>query len=142
MNFAEARDHVWQLNETAFAGHADWRCRPGEPGIMDLACPRCEEHLIPGAYGILEPDPAACPSELGASAELIVVPGLAFDRRGCRLGCGGGYYDRLLACPQFASTLTIGAAYAFQVVETLPQEPWDVRLRAICSENEYIETNP
>jgi len=116
------------------------RCRPGEPGIMDLACPSCPEHLIPGAYGILEPDPAACPSEPGMNADLIVVPGLAFDRRGYRLGFGGGYYDRLLSSRALQSALTIGAAHAFQVVASLPAEPWDVRLRAICTENEYFET--
>jgi 5-formyltetrahydrofolate cyclo-ligase len=116
------------------------RCRPGEPGAMDLACPRCREHLVPGAYGILEPDPAACPSEPDASADLIVVPGLAFDRTGYRLGFGGGYYDRLLSCRTLRTALTIGAAYAFQVVAALPTEPWDVRLRAICTENEYFET--
>jgi len=116
------------------------RCRPGEPGIMDLACPLCPEHLVPGAYGILEPDPAACPSEPGAVADLIVVPGLAFDRRGYRLGFGGGYYDRLLSRQAAQAALTIGAAYAFQVVDALPVEPWDQRVRAICTENEYFES--
>ena len=116
------------------------RCRPGEPGIMDLACPLHPEHLVPGAYGILEPDPVACPSEHDACADLIVVPGLAFDRRGYRLGFGGGYYDRLLSRQTGQTALTVGAAYAFQVLEALPTEPWDRRVRAICTENEYFET--
>jgi len=64
-----------------------------------------------------------------AEAGLILVPGLAFDGAGRRLGFGGGYYDRLLAKPP-RKTFRLGHAHAFQLVSSLPDEPHDGRGQA------------
>lgn len=72
--------------------------------------------LSPGFRGVLEPDGPALPP---ADVDVIVVPGVAFDRDGGRLGQGGGHYDRLLAAVG-GSTTAVGFAFAFQVVEHVP----------------------
>ena len=68
--------------------------------------------------------------------DLLLVPLLAFDRRGHRLGYGGGYYDRTLAA--WPGIATIGCAHAAQEVAELPTGPHDMRLRAIATEREVI----
>ena len=87
-----------------------------------------EEHLRQGPMGILEPAEAeiVLPREVG----VWLVPGLAFTRNGKRLGYGGGWYDRLLAdAPK--DSLKLGIAYAFQVVDDLPNEPHDILLTGV-----------
>jgi len=91
--------------------------------------------LSPGRYDILEPpekderiDPAAF--------DLVVVPGVAFDKHGSRLGYGKGYYDRALKAFNCG---IIGLAYDFQVLETeIPAESHDVRVSVIITEKRII----
>ncbi|WP_353119111.1 5-formyltetrahydrofolate cyclo-ligase [Nitratidesulfovibrio sp.] len=110
---------------------------------MCLAPCACAADLKPGRYGIAEPDPTRCPAidmnaEPGhASAfapDLAIIPGVAFDRQGNRLGHGAGYYDRFLAHPAMARTALVGLAYAFQIVPALPVAPWDRPVHALCTE--------
>jgi len=69
----------------------------------------------------------------------LVVPMLAFDRRGHRLGYGAGHYDRTLAALREVGPVTaIGFAYAAQEVARLPDEPWDISLDMIVTEAETI----
>lgn len=86
--------------------------------------------LTVGAFGLLEPA-AAAPARW---VDLLVVPALAFDRRGCRLGRGGGYYDRFLATHGGFATLRLGICHSRQVVERLPDDPWDIFMDALCTE--------
>lgn len=89
--------------------------------------------LVAGSFGTFNPrdmQPAA-PGEW----DLTIVPLLAFDRRGYRLGYGKGYYDRLLAA---APRPTIGVAFAAQEIAALPDEPFDVPLDWIVTEDEVI----
>lgn len=75
-----------------------------------------------GYYGI--PEPVADGPEGDDPTALVLMPGLAFDREGHRIGYGGGYYDRFLKDePQHP---TIALCYAFQMVEDLPTEEFDV----------------
>ncbi len=96
------------------------RWTPGEP-------------LAPGRLGIPEPPAAAATLRPG----VVLVPLLGFDRRGRRLGQGGGFYDRTLAG---LDALTVGLAYALQEVDAVPVEPWDRRLDWVVTENEAIRT--
>lgn len=110
---------------------------------MCLAPCACAADLTPGRYGIAEPDPARCPaidmdaapgSASSFAPDLAVIPGVAFDRQGNRLGHGAGYYDRFLAHPAMTRTALVGLAYAFQIVPALPVAPWDRPVHALCTE--------
>ena len=89
--------------------------------------------LRKGAFGIPEPSSGevVSPQEL----ELAIVPGVAFDRRGYRLGFGKGYYDRVL---RHISAPKVGVAYSFQVVEYIPQDEWDVPVDILITDKEVI----
>ncbi len=90
--------------------------------------------LVEGAFGIPEPqekNPALAPEDL----DLILVPGLAFDRNKGRLGYGGGFYDRVLSQ---TGAIKIGVAFSFQIANELPQEPYDQRVDWILTEKEFF----
>lgn len=91
--------------------------------------------LVRHRYGMLEPR-TACPIFPVAQLQLVVVPGIAFDRKGYRLGYGKGFYDRFLAnCLQ---AVRIGLAYQIQVVEDTFPEAWDVPVQHIFTETGRI----
>jgi 5-formyltetrahydrofolate cyclo-ligase len=91
------------------------------------------DDLVPGIFGLSEPKDTA-PEIKSQELDLIIVPGLAFDKRGFRLGHGGGYYDRFLA-KTFA--LKLGLAYDFQVVEELPVDHHDIPLDALLTVSDF-----
>ncbi len=91
------------------------------------------EPLITGAYGILEPA-SELPLLEPASVDLMLVPAVAVDRHGYRLGYGGGYYDRLRADPLWRKVPSIAIVFACAYLEILPIDPWDIRLDAVCTE--------
>jgi 5-formyltetrahydrofolate cyclo-ligase len=96
-------------------------------------CWQPSETLAIGSYGIHEPDPAA-PLLLPGDIDLILVPAVAIDRHGYRLGYGGGYYDRLRADPLWRKIPTIGIVFDFAYVDRLPIESWDLPIDAVCTE--------
>lgn len=90
-----------------------------------------------GPYGILEPSIPAGVEPLLSGWDIVVVPGLAFDRRGNRLGRGFGYYDRFLGgLPE--SVPRVGLACAGQVVPEVPVDAWDVPVHALVTEEGVI----
>jgi 5-formyltetrahydrofolate cyclo-ligase len=95
-----------------------------------------ESDLVRGEFGILEPRSSCDPSPLNR-LDLVLVPGVAFDAQGRRLGRGKGYYDRLLT--QVRGT-TCGVAFDEQIVAAVPVEPHDVRLNCILTPTRLIET--
>ncbi len=113
-------------------------CRDDCPGEMDIGVVRAESDLIRGAYSIHEPDSQKCEFPESVSPDIVIVPGVGFDRRGFRIGFGGGYYDRFLARPEAASCLVVGVCYDFQIVESVPAEDWDKPVHVICTEGEII----
>jgi 5-formyltetrahydrofolate cyclo-ligase len=120
-----------------------------------LGCARWRqgEPLETGPFGVKEPLPARRePVDLGA-IDLVLVPGAAFDRRGNRLGYGMGYYDGFLrslaqrygaagwAAPGLiARPRSVALAFAVQVVDAVPTEPWDVRIPALLTEDGVLAT--
>ena len=86
-----------------------------------------------GAFKIIEPsgNNTIPPQEL----DLIIVPGLAFDLSGNRLGRGKGFYDRLLSNTK---ALKIGIGYDCQLLEQVPSEPHDVKMDAVITPNNVI----
>ena len=91
------------------------------------ACPlENEADLHAGAFHILEPQGAALQCCTGI--DLVIVPGLAFDTEGYRLGRGRGYYDRFLSRPDMAQAYRIGVCFPIQHLTALPHEEWDARM--------------
>lgn len=86
-----------------------------------------------GRFGIPEPDVPPGTEEVRAGFDLVLVPGLAFDVGGRRLGRGHGYYDRFLSGLR-PGTVTVGLAYARQVVPEVPVDPWDVPVDVVVTE--------
>ena len=102
--------------------------RPGDP-------------LVSNVYGIPEPELASgsllAPTDMAA----VVLPLLGFTADRHRLGMGGGFYDRSFAfrIDAPAPPWLVGAGYSFQQLESLPAQPWDVRLDAIATEQGILE---
>ncbi|MBM0742780.1 5-formyltetrahydrofolate cyclo-ligase [Phormidium sp. CLA17] len=90
--------------------------------------------LQKGAFGILEPHPNS-PLIQSDAVDLILLPAVACDRQGYRLGYGGGFYDRLLSSPPWNQKATIGIVFDFAHLPALPKDPWDQRLQAVCTES-------
>lgn len=106
---------------------------PRVNGVNLEILPYDESRLELGAFHIEEPtgDNVADPNEI----ELIVVPAVAYDRRGNRLGRGKGFYDRLLA---ETKATRIGVGYEFQILDELPVEEHDVPMDMVISQTTTI----
>ena len=87
------------------------------------------QDLRSGSYGIEEPVGALFTDY--ERLELAVIPGVAFDSQGHRLGRGKGYYDRLL--PQLPHTYKIGICFSFQWIEKIPVEPYDINMNEVIT---------
>lgn len=94
--------------------------------------------LTKGAHGVLEPAAGEGTQVLPGDAAVVLVPGMAFDRKGGRLGRGGGFYDRLLVEGHLRAR-RIAVCYACQVVENVPVESHDMEVDAIVTEDGWIE---
>lgn len=90
--------------------------------------------LRTGNYGIREPAPGL-PRVDPAEVDAALVPGLAWDRAGNRLGRGAGYYDRMFARPDWRG-FRCGIFFAAQEADAIPAEPWDLPLDAVVTERE------
>lgn len=101
-------------------------------GLEFFAVERWED-LRAGCFGVLEPPQRAVRAALGPG-DLVVVPGVAFDAEGYRLGQGKGYYDRAFARERGEAPTLVGFGYEFQVVEAVPHERWDRQMDAIVTD--------
>ena len=97
-------------------------------GELDWAAWTAADDLRPGPHGLLEPRGERLGVDAIETCDLVLVPALAVDRRGNRLGRGGGSYDRALAR---TSALTIALLYDDELVDELPAEPHDVPVLAV-----------
>lgn len=107
---------------------------PRVNGVNLDILPYDQTRLELGSFQIEEPtgDDLTDPSEI----ELIIVPAVAFDRNGNRLGRGKGFYDRLL---QTTSATKIGVGYDFQLIEEIPAEPHDIPMDMVITQKHYIK---
>jgi 5-formyltetrahydrofolate cyclo-ligase len=105
-------------------------------GGLDFAAVRDLGELVRGRFGAHAPA-ADAPAERLADGDLVLLPGVAFDRRGGRLGRGLGGYDRALAAGGQA-LVSIGLGFAFQLVEAVPCAAHDRRVDAVATELELV----
>jgi len=106
-----------------------------EPAFLEISS---LHELCLGRFGVFEP---AGGTPLPCSAfkkSVIFVPGVAFDRRGYRIGRGGGWYDRLLR-PLAQDAFFVGLAFEFQLIEGLAADHWDQRVHCIITEKRVID---
>ena len=90
------------------------------------------EDLRPGALGVLEPSPERRIAFTPERFDLVIVPGVAFDRLGGRLGYGKGYYDRFL---DQTLAFRLALAFEFQLLQSIPTETHDIPMDGILTEN-------
>jgi 5-formyltetrahydrofolate cyclo-ligase len=97
--------------------------------------------LVFGIFGLLEPRSDA-PEVPAHDIDLFLVPGLAFDRRGTRVGYGGGYYDELgayvRAHPDAANARFAGFGFDFQLIDACPTGEWDVPLDLVVTDQRVV----
>jgi 5-formyltetrahydrofolate cyclo-ligase len=106
------------------------RLLPG--GDLDWASYEGPDSLAPGPHGLLEPTEPARGVDAIKAADVILVPALAVDRHGMRLGRGGGSYDRALSRVGPA-ILTVGLVFDHEFVDEVPSEPHDQPVRAVAT---------
>lgn len=110
------------------------------PGSMVFRRWSPGQALVEGPHRIAQP-PASCPQCPAEQLDVILLPLLAFDDRGTRLGSGAGYYDRLLAFRRQAPAppQLVGVAFQVQRLATLPCDDWDIPLDAACTEAGWLD---
>jgi 5-formyltetrahydrofolate cyclo-ligase len=116
-------------------GAATYYPRSGDSGFGFHRAAKAD--LVPGRYGILEPAAEAAPLDGDQPGILIVVPGLAFDRQGARLGSGLGFYDRTL--PAVPHARRVGVTLDVLLVDRLPVDAWDVAVHLIATEIRLLD---
>lgn len=125
------RERGWEIVLPVCGPDASMEFCPWSPGDV----------LQPNRYGIGEPESAPVRLE---SIDVVLVPGVGFDTAGSRIGHGVGFYDRFFArC--FAidhDPLRLAIAHDLQVVDRLPQEPWDVSMHSVITPTKVIDTSP
>ena len=115
--------HHWGFSRVQGKSLAWHRWKPGEPLQKDK-------------FGIFEPHPDS-PRLSPKEVDLILVPTVACDKRGYRLGYGGGFYDRMLSSTEWAATPTIGIVFEFAYLPQLPIDQWDKPLQLVCTETGF-----
>lgn len=98
---------------------------------MDFYCITSFDDLVQGCYGISQPNPKKCKKVCDFSSAICLVPGLAYDRNGFRVGFGKGYYDRFLT--DFPGT-TVGLCYSCCIEDELPRSLYDRSVDLVVTE--------
>jgi len=111
--------------------------RVAGPGALTLHLVRTDADLETARFGLLQPTIASPPVD-PADVDLVIVPGLAFDALGGRVGFGGGYYDRLLA--RMPHALRVGYSYDEQLVGHVPHEPHDTHMDVVVTPSRIVRS--
>ena len=106
-----------------------------KPRGLDSFAIRSLDDLVQSSRGLWEPDPARATPTDDAELDLVLVPGIAFDRRGWRIGFGAGLYDRFLSG---VTAPRVALAFSLQILDSLPVEPHDEPVDWIVTEGETI----
>ena len=124
------------------APRIDWGTRLMTPALLKAGASTWVRR-----HGVPEP-PVEAPPVPVSELDLVVIPGVAFDAEGCRLGQGGGFYDRFLAdltrdtspglSPEPHPPFTVGLGFEIQLIPTVPAEPHDRRLDGIVTDQGWI----
>jgi 5-formyltetrahydrofolate cyclo-ligase len=114
------------------------RMTPG--GALEFAVCALWEDLRPGRYGVFSPPEEAVSCTLRAG-DLVLAPGMAFDRAGQRLGRGGGHYDRALS-GRAPGTVVFGVGFEFQRIDEVPVGPGDQPVDAVLTESGVWRSAP
>jgi len=141
---------LFQEAQTVLA-YFSFRQEPDLAPLFELdknwAFPRCVDtsliwhlwqpgtELLKGKYGIREPATTA-PTISPNTADLILIPTVASDLQGFRLGYGGGFYDRLLSPERGLNVPTIGIVFDFAYGIQIPRDNWDCSLDFVCTETQ------
>lgn len=92
------------------------------------------DDLVEGPFGILEPRNGLAKTVPLKEIDLVVVPAVAYSKHNMRLGRGKGYYDRFLSDDGLSSATTIGIAFSFQIVDSMPSDPHDRPVQRVITE--------
>lgn len=133
-------------SEVVVDGLIEWGWEAGKRIVVPLCRPEgrvltpCRidsfAELETGHYGIREPKADCLRVVPSGEIDAVLVPAVAFDRRGYRVGYGGGYYDRFL--PKVPQAAKIGATFACQIVPEVPRDRFDVQVERIVTEEGII----
>lgn len=112
-----------------------------EPGVMTFRRVFSADELVSGAFGVREPAadaPIVGEEELRSASAFVLVPALAYDREGYRLGYGKGYYDRFLST---FGGVTVGACYRRLILDRVPKGFYDRKVQFLVCEQGVISTH-
>jgi 5-formyltetrahydrofolate cyclo-ligase len=124
-----------QFDESQMPAHIPLKRGVNEKAYVACAVRDLEKDLRMGQFGIREPV-EGCPEVPLKRLDFVLVPGIAFDLQGRRLGRGKGYYDRLLA---EVRGKTCGVAFDEQIADEIPVEPHDIHVNCILTPTRWIE---
>ncbi len=114
------------------------KAKPAKRELIPSEIRSWENDLEPGTYDILEPKEKFLRPRDPEGINLLIVPGVAFDKKGNRLGYGGGYYDRFF--PQLMpGTPLVALAFELQIVPEVPVDEWDRPVDKIITEERIID---
>ncbi len=105
---------------------------------MRVAAGEGKRVMIPDFFGIIELTGVFADRAEAAEVDLVLIPGIAFDERGYRLGYGGGWYDRF-STKLREGTKLVGIAFEEQIVRTIPNEPHDLLLDLVITDSRVIK---
>lgn len=127
---------IWRLRAR---GAAVAYPRIEAPGVLGVHLVGHELELVAGPFGLAQPSEHAPRAARGA-IDAVIVPGVAFDECGRRLGYGGGYYDRLLPTLR-PDCLRIGVAFDEQLLQEIPAEDHDATVHVVVTPSRVIRVS-